>query len=286
MPSTTITIKPNNHRIHPCANDKKIELLNLLLSQNSSSDTIVVTSADPKVIKELLQDDSAVVMSDKEFITSKELTCELVISFDVPDKAIIYSARVAKATDRALLLLDKSEQKKIHPIETLLGRAIKQEVIEGFEYFVEVKEEDLNPVRKMTKVQIKEEAKKRYDKVTGEPKPKREYNSDDKKSFDKPKRDYKSDDRKSYDKPKRDYKSDDKKSYDKPKRDYKSDDKYAKKDRKPNQFLGKDENGKAIFSGKSGDRNHRYDGTPQDKWGAPKKVGRKINIKALKKKED
>jgi len=39
-------------------------------------------------------------------------------------------------------------------------------------------------------------------------------------------------------------------------------------------------NGKAKFSGKSGDRNHRHDGTPKSKWDAPKKVGRKINIKA------
>ena len=27
--------------------------------------------------------------------------------------------------------------------------------------------------------------------------------------------------------------------------------------------MGKDENGKPIFSGKSGERNHRYDGTPK-----------------------
>ena len=51
-------------------------------------------------------------------------------------------------------------------------------------------------------------------------------------------------------------------------------------------LLGYDDNGKAKFSGKSGDRNHRYDGTPKDKWDAPKKVGRKINIKALKPKEE
>ncbi|MCK4975215.1 MAG: hypothetical protein KAR81_08165, partial [Sulfurimonas sp.] len=71
----------------------------------------------------------------------------------------------------------------------------------------------------------------------------------------------------------------------KPRRDDKTD-KWEKKDKAPNKFLGKDENGKGIFSGKSGDRNHRYDGTPRDKYSAPKKVGRKINIKARKPKEE
>jgi len=52
-----------------------------------------------------------------------------------------------------------------------------------------------------------------------------------------------------------------------------------------NKFLGKDENGKAIFSGKDGARNHRHDGTPREKQEAPKAGGRKISIKAIKPKE-
>ena len=95
-----------------------------------------------------------------------------------------------------------------------------------------------------------------YDEQTGEPKPKKEYKSDDKKDF------------------KKDFKKSDK------------DDKWAKKKKEPNKYLGKDENGKAIFSGKSGERNHRHDGTTRDASYPPKKVGRKINIKSLKKSED
>ena len=59
-----------------------------------------------------------------------------------------------------------------------------------------------------------------------------------------------------------------------------------KKKKAPNKFLGKDENGKAIFSGKSGERNHRYDGTPKDRYNAPKKVGKAIKIKSRKPSED
>ncbi len=35
------------------------------------------------------------------------------------------------------------------------------------------------------------------------------------------------------------------------------------KEKKESKYIGKDENGKPIFSGKTNDRNHRYDGTPK-----------------------
>ena len=59
-----------------------------------------------------------------------------------------------------------------------------------------------------------------------------------------------------------------------------------KKKKAENKFLGKDENGKAIFSGKSGDRNHHHDGSQREKFDAPKKVGKTISIKARKPKEE
>lgn len=256
MSANTITIKPNNHRVHPCPHAKKVELLNHLITKNSSSDIVVVCSQDPMPIKEALENKDIVVMDDKEFIGSKELSCEMLISYDVPDKAIVYLARVSKATQSATILLDESEQKKLYPIEMLLGRAIKQEKVAGFEYEVkEVPETPKGVAKKLSKDQIREVAKKRYEEKTGEPKPKKEYDSE-------------------------------KKPYNKDAKKSNSSDKWEKKNKTPNKFLGKDENGKAIFSGKSGERNHRHDGTPRGKWDAPKKVGRKINIKALKPKED
>lgn len=263
MSSTAITIKPQKHRVHPCPHEKKIGLLNLLVTQNANLKTIVVTSADPDIIKSKLDNDNIVVLGDEEFIKS-DLTCEFLISYDLPQKAVIYMARLAKATQKAAILLAEDEQNLLYPIETLLGRVIKQEAVSGFEYEVIVKpEESSRPApKKMSKEQIKEVAKKQYEKSTQEDKPKSDSKPYDKKSYDK----------KPYDK---------KKSFDKPK-----DDKWAKKKKEGNKFLGKDENGKAIFSGKSGDRNHRYDGTPRDKYDAPKKVGKKISIKSLKKKPE
>jgi len=277
MSSTQPTIKPNNHRVLPCPNDKKLSLVNKLISDNRESKIIVVTSTDAKSVEDFLQNENSQalenvqVLDDRTLIKDESLTCDLLISLDVPGKAVIYMARLSHTTAKALLLINETEQKLLYPIETLLGRVIKQDIIEGFEYEVkEVPYKDPRAPKKMTQSQIKEEAKKRYDKVTGEPKPKREY-SDDKKDF---KKDFKRDDKK-------DFKKDFNKSGDSDKAD-----RWAKKEKAPNKYLGKDENGKAIFSGKSGDRNHRHDGSQRDAGYPPKKVGRKINIKALKKSED
>ena len=253
MSTDSITIKPNNHRVYQCPSDKKIELLNKLIAENDKVNIIVVCSANATEIKEALLNKEIRVLEDKEFIQDKELRTELLLSYDLPKKAIIYMARIAKATQNAFVLLDEVEQNDLYQVEMLLGRAIKQDVVEGFEYAKKEVVEKKYLGKKLSQDEIKEVARKRYEE----------------KTQDAPKREYE-------DKPKRDFKSKDGKP---------SDDKWAKKKKAPNQFLGKDENGKAKFSGKSGERNHRHDGTPRDAYDAPKKVGRKINIKTIKPKE-
>lgn len=257
LPSNNIKIKPNNHRIYRCPAEKKTELLNKLIQDNPNADILVMCSKEPEAIKEKLANQNVRVVEDKELVKEKDLTCEYLISYDMPIKAIVYMARVSKALERAAMLLDESEQKALYSIEMLLGRAIKQESVEGFEYPAkEAKKSDTPAKKKMSKDEIKDVAKQRFEKSTQE-KPTRDFKKDGKK-FDK----------------KSDKKPDAK------------DDRWAKKKKAPNKFLGKDENGKAIFSGKSGERNHRYDGTPRDKYDAPKTTGKRINIKARKPKED
>lgn len=247
MSSDTISIKPNNHRVYQCPAEKKIELLKELILQNSSADIVVVCASDAPALQESLANATVKVIEDRELVKDKELRYEILISYDMPIKAIVYMARVTKATQKAFLLLDKSEQNELYAIEMLLGRAIKQEKIEGYEYPEIIKEASTKPAyKKMSKDEIKGEAKKRYEA----------------KTQDAPKKEYK---------PKQEFK--------------KSDEKWAKKPKPKNKFLGKDESGKAIFSGKDGERNHRYDGTPRGKYDAPKAGGRKISIKAIKPKE-
>ncbi|PNV83235.1 MAG: hypothetical protein C0627_06840 [Sulfurimonas sp.] len=288
MPISQITLKHNKHRIHPCPNDKKLSLLNLLIEQNGNLDILVVTAQNSAMIKEALKNENIKIFNDNELSEIPELKCELLISYDLPEDASKYLLRVAKATEGAVILLDISEQKDLYPIETLLKRVIRQEIVEGFEY-----EEQ--------KMIIAQPAQKREYAFNADSSEKPKY---DKKPFDKPKRDGEKSERKVFEKPKYDkskkdekkpdYKSFDKPKYDKPKFDKpRRDDekkeeksnKFAKSDKKPNKYLGKDENGKAKFSGKSKERNHRYDGKPKEAGEAPKNVGRKIYIKERKPKE-
>ncbi len=69
----------------------------------------------------------------------------------------------------------------------------------------------------------------------------------------------------------------------------KSSQKSLKKKKPASKYLGKDKNGKAIFSAKSGERNHRYDGTPKsenEKVSSKRRKGKKISIKAIKPKKE
>lgn len=261
MSTDQISVKHNKHRVYPCPHDKKLSLLNLLIAQHNKIKILIVTADNSELIKNAITAKNTTIMDDKELFESTETTCELLISYDLPQTANLYMLRLSKATEIAVVLLDSSEQKQLYPIETLLGRTIKQDIIEGFEY-----KEDY----KMVVAQKPAERQKReYAFKT---------DSDDKPKYEKSKKKSYLSEKKPFDKPK----------YNKPKKNNDSNDKskpWDKKDKKPNKFLGKDDNGKALFSGKSGERNHRHDGTPKEKYDAPKKVGRKISIKERKPKE-
>lgn len=231
MSTSQIAIKSANHRIYQCQEEKKIDLLKQLIQENSTLETLVVCSCDADILKESLKDMQVKIVEDKELVKDKTMKSELLISYDIPIKAIVYMARVSRASQKAFLLLAESEQKELHAIETLLGRVIKQEIVEGFGYPVKERAPEVKR-KKLSKEEITEIAKQRHLDATVE----------------KPT--------------------------------------WEKKQKAPNKFLGKDENGKAMFSGKSGDRNHSYDGTPKARYNAPKKVGKTINIKARKPTEE
>ncbi|MDD3505996.1 MAG: hypothetical protein PHX65_05535, partial [Sulfurimonas sp.] len=280
--SSQITLKHNKHRIHPCPNAKKLSLLNLLIEQNNNLDTIVVTTQDSSTIKNGLKNENVKVLSDTELSKLPELKYELLISYDLPSDANLYISRVIRATECALILLDISEQKQLYPIETLLKRVIKQEIIAGFEYEEQENMKIAKPALKSKreyafnpdadtkpKYEKKSSDKPRYDKPKSDDNKRKSF---EKPKYDKPKSGAEGFERKPFEKPKRDGESSERKPFEKPKRDSK----------KPNKFLGKDENGKPKFSGKSGERNHRHDGKPKEGQQAPKNVGRKISIKERK----
>ena len=182
MSSTSSLIKANNHRVHPCTSERKIALIKAIISKNTDKEIIIVTSMDTKIIEDEISYENVKIFNDKTLIQDDSIKCELLISFDLPAKAVIYIARLSHTTSHAVLILNKSEQNLLYSIETLLGRVIKQEIIEGYEEVKEIKKEDSYPRKKaLTKDQIKEVAKQRYESSTQEPK---EKSYDDKKTYD------------------------------------------------------------------------------------------------------
>jgi len=107
MSTNSITIKPNNHRIFQCPTDKKIELLNDIIAQDKKLDILVVTAGDASTIKEQLDNKDIRVIEDKDLVKDKELTCQYLISFDLPIKAIGNSAFV-KENDTITIKKTKS----------------------------------------------------------------------------------------------------------------------------------------------------------------------------------
>ncbi len=280
MSSTATLLKRHNHRVHPCKPEQKQELLNLLLTQNANKTILVVASDTTGIINNVEDAKNTTIISDEDLAKSPELKCELLISYDLPQKAIIYMTRIARTSEFALILLDPQEQTLLYPIETLTGRTLMQETIAGFETVIPKAE----PVKKEFKPRDdKKEYKPRSNDFKGEKKEYKPRSTDykgEKKEY-KPRNTEDRGDKKYGDKPARDDKRPAKKPYNK---DAGKSNSWDNKDKKSSKFLGKDENGKAIFSGKSGDRNHRHDGTPKDY--VPKVPGRKINIKSLKKPEE
>jgi len=213
MSTNQITIKHNKHRIHPCPNEKKLALLNMLLSQNSGLSIVVALSDNSLLTKEAITEPNVSVLSDEELAGVPELKCELLISYDLPQSAELYISRLAKTTDSAIALLDISEQNNLYPIETLLGRVIRQEIVTGFEY----------PEQEKMKIAPKPSLKPKSDTKRAERKPfdKPKYDKKpfDKQKSDRPKREDDGSERKSYEKPKRDGEKSERKPFDKPKYD-------------------------------------------------------------------
>ena len=336
MPANSISIKANNHRIYQCFEHKKKQLLSEVIEENAGADILIITSKNASKLKEHINNPQIRVMSDEELSEMPDTKCEVLINFDLPQNAQSYFERVSKATIKAVAIVDIAEQKLLYPIETIIGRVIKQEIRSGYGYVTKkdianakLKEElkamrqkekekkELPPKRDFKSKRAEEDKPKRDFKPRTENGEKREFKP--KRDDDKPKRDFKykaeNGEKKEFrpkrdeaDKPKRDFKprtengekrefrpkkNDDKRDFtpkkdEGEKRSYKPDEKkndsWAKK-KKTNTYLGHDENGKAKFSAKSGERNHRYDGSKKETFDAPKKPARTIIIKERKKEE-
>lgn len=167
MSAATTTIKRHNHRIHPCEASKKQELLKHL-STLYSDKTILIVSASNNGIKEI--EDQKITLSDDTSLKGREgRQWDILISFDLPAKAEDYLTRFACAKEIALILMDEKEQALLYAIEKLLGKNIKQELIQGFEPKIEaVKSPAKHRPTKSQQRSAKEDDKKRRNQVDKE----------------------------------------------------------------------------------------------------------------------
>lgn len=132
MPSPTLLVKRQNHRVHLCSPERKDELLELLLERNAELSILVVTTNEAETIRSAVGSENVTVLSDEELLEC-ELKFDLLISYDLPQSPRLYAERLVHAKTHALVLLDPNEQKLLYPIETLLGRTLMKEPISGFD---------------------------------------------------------------------------------------------------------------------------------------------------------
>lgn len=257
MASPTLPIKRHNHRIHPCEHKLKNKLLNILITQNSGKSILIVTANGPLILEDFPAVENVYIRSDSELADAAELRCDLLISYDLPADATVYMARLARTDSHAVILLDRDEQTQLYPIERLLERSIRQEIITGFEPLtdtVETKRENDRDFKREKRPQ-REERPHRDDR------PRKDDKRTAKKPYDNNKRDDRRTDKRPYDNDKRDDRRPAHKPYGS---DAKKPESRVKKSSGASRYIGKDENGKPMFSGKSGERNHSYNGKPKE----------------------
>ncbi|MDH5465295.1 MAG: hypothetical protein OEW60_06660 [Thiovulaceae bacterium] len=210
--STNFSIKRHNHRIHPCVAARKQELLQKLLLIHKDESILVISQTNTTTTE--VEDQNLTLSNDAELAKMDERLWNVVISYEVPTDAQAYAARLSHAKTLAVILVDAKEQQLLYPIETLLGRTIVPEIIEGFEPKVEEPRWD-QPKSNVYKSAGRSENKKPWEKDTrqGDNKP-YEKRSFDKKPWEKSSND-RGGDKKPWDKGSSDKKSYDKKPWDK-----------------------------------------------------------------------
>lgn len=131
MSSVQSTIKRHNHRIHPCESSKKQALLKHLSDLYSDKSLLIVSSANKGTTE--IEDKKITLSNDASLQEFPDRQWDVLISYDIPAKAEEYLTRFNHAKEMVLILVDEKEQTLLYPIEKLLGKNIKQEIIKGFE---------------------------------------------------------------------------------------------------------------------------------------------------------
>lgn len=149
-----------NHRIHPCDTTKKMDLLTHLVAQYPDKKILVISTTS---LGKLELSKNITIIRDNDLDSSNKNRFDILISYDLPEKAITYMTRLAQAREMAFILLGNDDQKYLYGIETLLGRTIIQETIAGFEpsFGIEVEAQSKAEAKARRAIRQEEEALKK-----------------------------------------------------------------------------------------------------------------------------
>ncbi|PHR52966.1 MAG: hypothetical protein COA44_15765 [Arcobacter sp.] len=147
------SIKRHNHKVHPCDAHRKQNLLKHLIDVHENKKILVLSKANTSTTE--IEDKNLTLSNDAELSTLEEGSFDILISFDLPNDPDIYMKRLAYANTLALILVTDAEEAKLYPIETLLGKNLPRESVQGYEVLRSQKKK--NPPHRPTKAQLAEE---------------------------------------------------------------------------------------------------------------------------------
>ena len=130
---SSASIKRHNHRVLPCDQDRKIELINFLIATHSDIDVAIISKEAINYFKDINMTPKVQILTDDMLDEKFNTTFEMMLHYDLPEDPSQYIKRLNFAQTTSLILLDPTEQTKLYPIETTLGRALVQDAIKQFE---------------------------------------------------------------------------------------------------------------------------------------------------------
>lgn len=151
--SYTNSVKRHNHKVHICTADRKPALLKHLSSFYEGKKILVLSKANTSTTE--IADKNLTLSNDAGLSKLKEGSFDVLISFDLPTDADTYMKRLAYTSTMALILVSDTEESGLYPIETLLGKNLPREVVQGFQVLKSMKTK--NPPHRPTKAQVAEE---------------------------------------------------------------------------------------------------------------------------------
>ncbi|MDD2356692.1 MAG: hypothetical protein PHX13_02125 [Thiovulaceae bacterium] len=130
---SSATIKRHNHRVIPCNTQRKIELINFLINNNSQLEIVIVSKESINNFKDISLNEKVRITTDAQFNNDITSEFDMLLNYDLPENPQEYLKRLELAKTYSFVLLDPVDHAELYPIETTLGRVLVQEPLKAFE---------------------------------------------------------------------------------------------------------------------------------------------------------